>query len=76
MKNIFTFFLFQLFLFSRYLSSCIDILVMYKNALFRKMKLNSKFMASLPGKQTIAMHILPNTSKSKGNQEMIFPQFI
>ena len=33
-------------------------------------------MTSLPGKQTIAIHILPNTSKSKGNQGMIFPQFM
>ena len=33
-------------------------------------------MTSLPGKQTIAIHILPNTSQSKGNQGMIFPQFI
>ena len=28
----------------------------------------SKFMASQPGKQTTAMHILPNILRSKGNQ--------
>ena len=33
-------------------------------------------MTSEPGKQTIAIHILPNISKSKGNQTMKFDQFI
>ena len=31
-------------------------------------------MTSQPGKQTIAMHILPNISRSKGNQTMKFDQ--
>ena len=31
-------------------------------------------MTSQLGKQTIAIHILPNTSKSKGNQTMEFGQ--
>ena len=34
----------------------------------RKIRLNSKFMTSQPGKQTIAIHILPNISRSEGNQ--------
>ena len=34
-----------------------------------------KFMASQPGSQTIAMHILPNITRSKGNQ-MRFDQSI
>ena len=34
----------------------------------RKIKLISKFMTSQPGKQTIAIHILPNISRSKANQ--------
>ena len=33
-------------------------------------------MTSQPGKQTIAIHILSNISKSKGNQTMIFAQLI
>ena len=31
---------------------------------------------SQPGKQTIAIHTLPNISRSKGNQTMKFDQFI
>ena len=33
-------------------------------------------MTSQPGLQTIAIHILPNISKSKGNQAMKFGQLI
>ena len=33
-------------------------------------------MTSQPGLQTIAMHILPNISQSKGNQTMEFGQLI
>ena len=33
-------------------------------------------MASQPGKQKIAMHILPNISRGKGNQTMKFGQLI
>ena len=33
-------------------------------------------MTSQPGKQTIAMYILPNISRSKGNQTMKFGQLI
>ena len=33
-------------------------------------------MTSQPGKQTIAIQILPNISKSKGNQTMKFGQLI
>ena len=47
-----------------------------KNGFFRKIRLTSKFMTSQPGLQTIAMHILPNISQSKGNQTMKFGQFI
>ena len=49
---------------------------MYKNDLIRKVGLISKFMTSQPGKQAIAMHILPNISQSKGNQTMKFGQLI
>ena len=33
-------------------------------------------MTTQPGEQTIAMHILPNVSRSKGNQTMKFGQLI
>ena len=33
-------------------------------------------MLSQPGKQTIAMHILPNISRSKNNQAMKFGQLL
>ena len=33
-------------------------------------------MTSQSGKQTIAIHILPNISRSKGNQTMKFGQLI
>ena len=44
--------------------------------MIRKIKLISKFITSQPGKQTIAIHILPNISRSKGNQTMKFGQLI
>ena len=49
---------------------------MYKNGLIRKVKLISKFMTSQPGKQTIAIHTLPNISRIKVNQTMKFGQLI
>ena len=33
-------------------------------------------MTSQPGEETIAIHILPNISRSKGNQAMKFGQLI
>ena len=49
---------------------------MHRNGLIIKIMLISKFMTSEPGKQTIAIHILPNISRSKGNQTMKFGQLI
>ena len=49
---------------------------MYKSGLIRKVRLISKFTTSQPGKQTIAIHILTNISRSKGNQTMKFGQLI
>ena len=57
------------FSFSRYLNFCLDFLAMTKNGLIRKIMLISEFMTSKPGKQTIAIHVLP-----KGNQTMKFDQ--
>ena len=47
-----------------------------KNGLIRKTRLTSKFMTSQAGLQTIAIHALPNMSKSKGNQTMKFGQLL
>ena len=44
--------------------------------MIRKISLISKFMTSKLEKQTIAIHILPNISSSKGNQTMKFGQLI
>ena len=49
---------------------------MYKNDLIRRVRLILKFMTSQPGLQKIAIYILPNIPRSKGNQKMKFGQFI
>ena len=66
----------KLFLFSRYLNFCLDFLVMQQNGLLRKIRLVSTFTTSQPGKETIVMYILPNISRSKGNQTMKFGELI
>ena len=38
------------------------------------LRLISKFMTSQPDQETITTHILPNISRSKGNQAMKFGQ--
>ena len=47
-----------------------------ENGLIRKVRLTSKFMASQPGLQTIAIHIWLHISQSKGNQTMKFGPLI
>ena len=49
---------------------------MYKNGLIQKIRVISKFMTSQSSKQTIAIHILLNISRSKDNQAMKFGQLI
>ena len=66
----------KLFSFSRYLGLCLDFLVMHQNGLIKEIRLISNFMTSQPGYQTIVIHILPNISRSKGNQKMKFGQLI
>ena len=44
--------------------------------MIRKVRETSKFMTSQPGLQTIAIHILPKISQSKGNQTIKFGQLI
>ena len=57
MKNAFYFILKALFVLKK------KILIMKKNILIRKARLSSRYMTSQLGKQTIAMHILPNIFK-------------
>ena len=66
----------KLFSFSRYLSFCLDFLIMYQSGLIKKIRLISNFMTSQPGSQTIVVDILPNILRSKGNQTMKFGQLI
>ena len=47
-----------------------------KNGLIRVIRLTSKFIMSQPGLQTIAIHILPNISRSKDNKTMKLGQLI
>ena len=47
-----------------------------KNGSIRKVRLISKSMTLQHGSQTIAIHILPNISRTKGNQAMNFGQLI
>ena len=49
---------------------------MQKNCLIKKIKLISKSITSQPAKQTIAINILSNISRSKGNGTMKFGQLI
>ena len=49
---------------------------MEKKGLVRKIRLISKFLTSQAGKQTNAIHILPDISRSEGNQTVIFGQLI
>ena len=44
--------------------------------MIRKIRLASKLMTSQPGLETIAIHILPNISQSKGKKTMKCGQFI
>ena len=63
-----------LFSFSKYLNFCFNFLVMQKNSLIRKIRLISKiFNVTL---ETIAIHILTNISRSKGNQTIKCDQLI
>ena len=54
-------------MFSRYISFCLDVLVMKQNGLIRKIKLISNFMTSHPGQQI---------SRNKGKQTMKFDELI
>ena len=66
----------EVFSFSRYLNFCLGILVIGKNDPIKMVRLLSKFMKSQPEKQTTAIHILSNISRSKCDEVMKFGQLI
>ena len=59
---------------SSFLSQDISVFVLTFWSCIKTVWLN--FMTSQPGYQTIVIHILPNISRSKGNQTMKFGQLI
>ena len=73
MKN---YFYLKALCFLRYLHFCPDFFLMLKKGLIRKLRLISKFRASQTGKKIVTIHILPNISRGKGNQTMIFGHLI
>ena len=75
MKNAFYFVFKDLFVLEIFI--CLSIFFGYvKNGLRRKLWLISKFMTLQTEQQIITIHILPNISRSKGNQAMIFSEII
>ena len=76
MKNTFYFLLKALFVLKIFKFFVTTFRLCRKNDLIRKITLTSKFITSQPGLQTIAKHILPNISQSKGNQTMKFGQLM
>ena len=74
-KNAFYFTLKALF-FLKIFKFILDFLVIKKYGLIRKRRLISKLMTSQTGKQTIAICILRDISRSKNNQTMKFDKFI
>ena len=59
-----------------YLICCLDVLVMQKTGLIRKLRLISKFMRPQFEQQINTMHILLNISRAKGNRKMKLSQLI
>ena len=75
MINAFYFTLKALFILTiLYLNFCLAFLVMFKNGWIKKIRLILKFMASQPGKQTIA--ILSSISRIKDHQTLEFGHVI
>ena len=60
---------------SRYFNFCLDISVVQKNGLITKIRLISKYDIAT-WEQAVAIHILPNISRSKDNQTMKFGKLI
>ena len=72
MKNAF-YFILKVHFVLKIFKFCLDVLVMLKKtALLEIITLISKFITSQFDQQTIAIHILPNIPRSKGNQATKF----
>ena len=56
--------------------NCLTRKIKFENGLMRKIRLNSKFMTTQPGKQTNKKNILPNISRIRRSQTMTFGQLI
>ena len=76
MKNAFYFILKGFFVLQTFKFFALSFWSRKKKAWLIKIRLISKFVASQPGKQTIAIHILPNSSRRSGNLTMKFGQLI
>ena len=74
MKNAFYFILKALFVIKIFKVFVLIFWWCRKSGLIRAIRLISKFMTSQPGYIIITIHILPNISRSKGNQTMKFGQ--
>ena len=61
-------------MFSKYLNFCLDFSFMQENDLIWRNRLASEFIVSQPGYQTVAIQVLSNVSRSKGNETMKFGQ--
>ena len=61
---------------SRYLSFCVDFLVMSQNGLAIKISLISNFMTLQPSEETVVTHIFSNIARLKGNKTLRFGQLI
>ena len=75
MKNVFYFmliaiFVLEIFTFLSWLFGYVKI------GMMKKLRLISKFMTSQTGQQIIPIHIFPNISRGKSNQEIKFVQLI
>ena len=76
MKNAFYFLLKIVFVLKIFKFLIFTFLVKWENGLMRKLRLISKFMTLLSGKQAIVIHVLSNIPRCKGNQTMKFGQLI
>ena len=76
MKDAFYFLLKIVFVLKIFNFLIFTFLVKWKNGLMRKLRLISKFMTLLSGKQAIVIHVLSNNPRCKCNQTMKFGQLI
>ena len=66
----------KLFSFLRYLNFCPEFFVHVRKRRDQEAEVNFKMSDVINRKKIVAIHVLPNISKIKGNQTMKFGQFI